>query len=224
MRNYPCLRSVRLPQLLAGILCSLGIMALAQAAAPAPTFKISAAFPSLAPLSQPLCLASPPGDTKRLFICEKTGLLKVIPDVTASSVSPSVFLDLPALLSSRSEVLSTQSEQGLLGIAFHPAYSTNGYFYIFYAVLPNGGKSPAEWRISRFKAQATNPNAADPASEFVIVTQQHPEGNHNGGDALWRGWILVRLAWGRRTAKRFAWERPAYRRGIFFRTDQDRRG
>src|SRR5258708_6815828 len=65
-------------------------------------------------LSQPVCIASPPGETNRLFILEKTGNIVVITNL--ASPTRTVFMSLPVL---------SDSESGLLGLAFHPGYATN---------------------------------------------------------------------------------------------------
>lgn len=139
---------------------------------PSTVLALTPAFGSLA-FSQPVCLASPPGNTRQLFICEKGGVLKVIPDVTASTPTASIVLS-PANVSSN-------GEQGLLGLAFHPAYATNGYFYLFYSVTQ--GSSVYE-RVSRFTI--SDPAAAVPTvttgSELILLNQLDQASNHNGGD------------------------------------------
>jgi glucose/arabinose dehydrogenase len=146
--------------------------------APPPTaYQLVSAFNGPT-FSQPVCLASPPGDTRRLFVCQKGGLIKLIPDVTAANVTAPVFLDLPALLTARGETISTSGEQGLLGLAFHPDHATNGFFYVFYSVTSGGS---VKERVSRFRVQAGNPDAADPASELILLNQTDPASNHNGG-------------------------------------------
>jgi uncharacterized repeat protein (TIGR03806 family) len=126
----------------------------------------------------PVCLTSPPGDTKRLFVCQKGGLLRMVPDVTAGTPSASTFLDLPAVLTGQGESMNTDSESGLLGLAFHPDYANNRFFYIFYSVTKSGQRYQ---RVSRFTAQASF-NAADAASEVILIEQLDQDGNHNGGD------------------------------------------
>ena len=145
---------------------------------PATSVALTPAFNDLAKFRQPLCLATPPGETKRLFVCEKTGAIKLIPDVTATAATQLVFLDLAALLAGRGDSLSTQSEQGLLGLAFHPKFASNGQFYVYYSV--KSGNATYE-RVSRFKVQSGSPDAADPASELILLSQVDPAGNHNGG-------------------------------------------
>ena len=142
------------------------------------------ALPGLT-FSEPLCLASPPGESERLFVCEKGGVIRVVPDVGAASPSAPVFLDLAALLASRGEAISATWEMGLLGLAFHPDYATNRQFFVFYSVDIDGGSlqnGDLHQRVSRFTAQAGNPNAADPGSELVLIEQADDFGNHNGGD------------------------------------------
>lgn len=68
----------------------------------------------------------------------------------------------------------------MLGLAFHPNYATNGYFYVFYTVHKNKGNY--YHRLSRFKVSATNPNAGDPLSESILFELEDDEGTHNAGD------------------------------------------
>lgn len=150
-------------------------------AIPPPTnFEITDAFGSLT-FAEPVCLASPPGDMQRLFICQKGGLLRMIPNVLSAAPTASTFLDLAALLTARGETLSTSGEQGLLGLAFHPAYASNGYFYIFYSVRK--GSTTFE-RLSRFRVQPGNAALADAASELIFLEQADDYHNHNGGALL----------------------------------------
>jgi uncharacterized repeat protein (TIGR03806 family) len=144
---------------------------------PATSYQLVDAFPIT--FTDPTTLATPPGETSRLFICQKGGLLRVIPNTNAATPTASTFLDLPALLTARGESLSTSSENGLLGLAFHPSYASNRFFYLFYTPTRSGITYN---RVSRFTAQAGNPNAADPASELVLIEQLDEVNNHNGGD------------------------------------------
>lgn len=103
----------------------------------------------------------------RLFIVEQDGVIKVIaPD---STINPIPFLDIDAVVGSNG------IEQGLLGLAFHPDYQSNGYFYVNYT--NNVGSTI----ISRFTVSG-NVNIADASSETVIMTVVQPFTNHNGGD------------------------------------------
>lgn len=148
--------------------------------------QVDPAFPQLNAFSQPVCIRSAPGDASRVWVCEKTGVLKLIPDAGAGQPTQAAFLDLPAWLGSAAnprgkESVSSDSEQGLLSVAFHPNYASNRYFYVFYSARVTNTGAIYE-RVSRFTTQAANPNLADPASEVVLLNQLDAAGNHNGGD------------------------------------------
>ena len=145
---------------------------------PSTAYQLVNPFPTLG-FNQPLCLRTPPVETNRLFVCEKGGLVRVIPNLAATSPTASTFLDLPAVLTSRGEAIATGGEQGLLGLAFHPSFPGSNYFYIYYSVTTN---SVTYERLSRFTVQAGNTNAANTASEVVLLQQADTADNHNGGD------------------------------------------
>lgn len=107
----------------------------------------------------------------RIFVVEKPGRVKIIQN---GVVRPTPFLDLTSIVD------SACGECGLLGVAFHPNYETNGYFYINYTDLGN----PMNTVIARYTVSAGNPNQADPASRQVLLTIPQPYENHNGGQLL----------------------------------------
>ena len=152
-------------------------------AAPPPTaYSLVNALGTLT-FNEPICLATPPGETQRLFVCGKSGVIHVVPDVTAATPTSSVFFDPAATVNARSAedfVPDPFGESGLLSLAFHPAYATNRQFYVFYTVSKTSGGNFQ--RVSRFTAQAGNPNVADPASEQILIDQRDDASNHNGGD------------------------------------------
>lgn len=146
--------------------------------APVTTYTTESAFGALG-FNQPINLASVPGDSQRLFVVERTGVIRVIPDVTAPSPTASPFLNLASLCTSRGESLLTNVDRGLMSMAFHPQHAVNRRFFVWYSVL-SGGSS---WfRISRFEVQAGNVNAADTTSEVVLIQQADPNGYHLGTD------------------------------------------
>jgi len=101
----------------------------------------------------------------RLFICEKAGEIKIIN--ADGSVENNPFLDI-------SGQVSNGSEQGLLGLAFHPNYTTNGKFYIHYT------NTAGDTVISQYqRSTATTANAT---SELILLTISQPFANHNGGN------------------------------------------
>lgn len=116
-------------------------------------------------LSSPLGIENAGDD--RLFVNEQDGVIKIInPD---GSVNPTPFLDIDNLISSG-------GERGLLGLAFHPDYANNGYFFVNYT--NNAGHTI----VSRFTVDGTDPDIADPNSELNFMTINQPYGNHNGGN------------------------------------------
>ncbi|MEW6249385.1 MAG: PQQ-dependent sugar dehydrogenase [Planctomycetota bacterium] len=121
-------------------------------------------------LVRPLFLTALPGDTARLFILEQRdgniGRIRIF-DRGAGALKATPFLALSPV--------GTQSEQGLLGLAFHPAYATNGYFYVYYTDPTN------TIHVVRYTVSG-NPDLADPNSAYRLLQIPHPTyGNHNGG-------------------------------------------
>jgi glucose/arabinose dehydrogenase len=105
-------------------------------------------------------------DDERLFIVERAGVIKILyPDLTTAT-----FMDITTIVG------STGGEQGLLGLAFHPNYAENGYFYVNYTDLAG------DTHISRFSRSAGDPEQADAGSEFNLLMMDQPAANHNGGD------------------------------------------
>lgn len=116
-------------------------------------------------LDQPVHVTHAGDGSGRLFVVEKAGTIRIVTDGT---VNPLPFLDLTPLVG------SAGSEQGLLSVAFHPDYETNGYFYVNYTDL-DGDTVVARYSVS------ANPDVADPNSDETILTLDQPAANHNGG-------------------------------------------
>lgn len=147
------------------------------ASAPAPGAPPPIALrlePLNASLFTPLFLTAPPGDTSRLFVVEKDGLIKIV-DPATGIVVPTPFLNL-------SGQIVTDGEQGLLGLAFHPDFgqNQNRFFYVYVSV-------PGFSEIRRYQVSNADPNQADAStSTLVIRVDQHlPDGssftNHKAG-------------------------------------------
>ena len=117
-------------------------------------------------LSGPVYATSPAGDS-RLFIVEQPGRIRI---VTNGQLLSQPFLDIVSRVGSG-------GERGMLSVAFHPQYATNGFFFVYFTA-PNG-----DIRIERFRV-SSNANVADPASSKLILSVPHPRGNHNGGLAM----------------------------------------
>lgn len=118
-------------------------------------------------LTSPVFLTSPPGDANRLFIVEQPGRIRTV-QRTTGAVNPVPFLNIGT-------ELATGGERGLLGLAFHPDYATNGLFYV--NCTATGGQT----QIRRYTVSAGDPDRADPASRQVVLKIDQPRPNHNGG-------------------------------------------
>ena len=144
------------------------------AVSPVYGYSVENAFGSLT-FTDPVAIVSAPGETNRLFIVEEPGRLMVVTNL--ASPNRTLFLD----LSSR---VHYGGEEGLLGLAFHPGYASNGYFYVFYTLYTNAtaGASSRHDRLSRFETAPGNANQALANSELVLINQRDEAPNHNGGD------------------------------------------
>jgi len=133
-------------------------------------------------LTSPLVTVEPPDGTHRLFVADQTGKVWILRPNGTRMTQP--FIDITSKLVMN--INPGYDERGLLGLAFHPDYKTNGKFYLFYTAPPRpGGPEPGvPWdnltRISEFQV-SSDPDKADMSSERVILEADHPQSNHNGG-------------------------------------------
>jgi glucose/arabinose dehydrogenase len=114
--------------------------------------------------SSPLALKNA-GD-ERLFVVEQGGVIKIV-DLNGV-VNSTPFLDIQS-------IVNAGGERGLLGLAFHPEYQTNGRFFVHYS------NSSGDTQISEFSVSTSNPDIANPNSEVMLLTVSQPFSNHNGG-------------------------------------------
>lgn len=117
-------------------------------------------------LNKPVSLANAADGSGRLFILEQVGEMRIL---KGGPLLPMPFLDIH-------NKVSCCGERGLLGIAFHPKFIENGYFYVNY------DDKAGNTVIARFKVSAQNPDQADPASETRLLYVQQPFPNHKGGE------------------------------------------
>jgi len=116
--------------------------------------------------SSPVYLASPPGDTARLFVVEQAGLIQIVQHGVRLG---SAFMDI-------TDRVASGGERGLLSVAFHPDYATNGFFYVDYTDRNN------DTRVERYTVSAADSNLADTASHKLILLVPQPSyQNHKGG-------------------------------------------
>lgn len=126
------------------------------------------AFPNLT-FNQPVGITYADGDrTNRLFVVEQAGRIKVFENSKNAS-SSKVFLDI-------SDRVLSGGEQGLLGLAFHPLFRQNRFFYVDFVA-----DNPRRTVIARYTATAMDPDQADRNSEFILLEVIQPFPNHNGG-------------------------------------------
>jgi glucose/arabinose dehydrogenase len=147
---------------------ALVLSAVCTACTDAQPVQLVNAFPLLA-FNQAVYLTHGGDGTDRIFVVQQDGFIKVFPNDSLSG-SAADFLNIADKLS------SPGGEEGLLGLAFHPNYSTNGYFYVNYTA-PN----PLRTVVARFSVSSTDPNKADSLSEYRIIEIVQPYSNHNGG-------------------------------------------
>lgn len=133
---------------------------------PEPVFPEIALEEFVTGLNMPVGIVSVPDDSGRLFIVEKNGTIAI---VAGGEVVAGKLLDIS------DRVNAGAPEQGLLGLALHPDFSTNGWLYVNYTDR-NG-----DTVISRFQANEAL-DLADPASELIMIQIDQPAANHNGGN------------------------------------------
>ena len=129
-------------------------------------FNLQQAFPNLT-FSSPVDMQYAPDGTDRLFVLEQSGIIKVFEN-NGNTTTVKTFLDI-------TDRVTSGGETGLLGLAFHPDYANNGYFYVDYTT-----PSPLRTHVSRFQV-TSNPDSADKSSELVLLEVNQPFSNHNGG-------------------------------------------
>ncbi len=135
----------------------------------------AAASVRLAPVAQgfhrPLYVTHAGDESGRLFLLEQSGKIWILKDGLRSAQP---FLDVSGLIS-QVALTNHYTEQGLLGIAFHPDYAANDIFFIYYT------DRAGDTALARYQVSPSNPDLADPASAQIIFQLPQPYTNHNGG-------------------------------------------
>ena len=134
------------------------------------TVRVVNAYPKLT-FSSPIEYTYANDGTNRVFVVEQEGRIRVFTN-QADAASAETYLDI------RSKVASG-GEMGLLGLAFHPDFKQNGYFYVNYTK-----NNPRETIVSRFKASSADAATVDSGSEVILFRFDQPYANHNGGKVL----------------------------------------
>ena len=121
-------------------------------------------------VTSPVAMRHAGDGSGRLFVVEQGGIIRLVDSAGTTLTTP--FLDISSLVVSG-------GEQGLLGLAFHPNYASNGFFYVNYT----SPDTPLDKTvIARYSVSAGDPNVANPDSDFTILEIDQTAGNHNGGD------------------------------------------
>jgi glucose/arabinose dehydrogenase/mono/diheme cytochrome c family protein len=119
---------------------------------------------------EPTQVVFAPGETGRVFVVEREGRVAVVPD--KSKPVRQIFLDLSA------RVGAGGPDRGLLSLAFHPRFATNGFFYLWYSMTEGTSRYI---RLARFRISSSDSSRADPTSETPLITQRSGPGGHDGG-------------------------------------------
>jgi len=133
-------------------------------------YSVVNAFPNLT-FQDPVGIHHAGDGSNRIFIVEQEGRIKVFNN-NSNENSSQTFLDIRSIVDQD----GGYTEEGLLGLAFHPNYSENGYFYVNYTE-----HNPRRNVIARYSVDPDNPNEADYFSSEVILEVNQPYTNHNGG-------------------------------------------
>jgi hypothetical protein len=188
MRQQPRGRAVALVGILALSACG-GESGISPTPQPSPTASACASGPPVAGipaltarlvasgLRSPLDLQSVAADAERLYVVEQGGRIRI---VRGGQLQAAPFLDIASRISSG-------GERGLLGLAFHPQFASNRRFFVNYT------NSAGHTYISEFRASSAD--AADPASERLLLEVAQPFANHNGGGLAFdnSGRLLIAL-------------------------------
>ena len=149
------------------------------------------ALPVATGLRNPVVATHARDGSGRLFIAEQIGVIRVL--LANNTLLPEPFLDISSsvLTSSR-----RGDERGLLGLTFHPNYTTNGKFYVYYSASEQrSGETVHISRVSEFVVQDDNPDKARETSERVVLSLVQPNSNHNGAELFfdYDGYLLISL-------------------------------
>jgi glucose/arabinose dehydrogenase len=159
----PIVRSARSAALAALLLAALGPGSTAAAVVPS---RIDLGLtPVVGGLSSPVGVTNAGDGSGRLFVVEQTGAVRI---VMGGNLASTAFIDI-------SRSVSRGGEQGLLGLAFHPSYKTNGKLYLSYTDL-NGASVIREYHVS-----SSDPDRVDGSSGRTLLRVKQPYENHNGG-------------------------------------------
>jgi len=153
-----------------GLIMALALLAFLAGAVPAQaTLKLTPAFTG-GMVDLPMYVTSPPGDSHRLFIVTRTGVIRVAVD---GVLQPTPFLDISDRVAS-----DPNTEEGMASMAFDPGYNDpnspgHGLFYVYFSALPTATETYGAIHVEEFHADRADPNTADPGSKRIVLTVPH---------------------------------------------------
>ena len=163
---------MRIPSLLIFILCAVSLVNVGLKSQAQP---VSVHLKKVADkLRGPIGMAAPNDGRGRIYVIEQGGKIRIL---SSDSIWKNSFLDLTKKIDAGN---AAYSEKGLLGLAFHPQYKTNGRFFVFYSAPLKAGGFDHKGVLAEYTCKPGSPYA-DPKSERVIFEVPEPESNHNGG-------------------------------------------
>ena len=172
---------MRFTKYLSAVAMATGVLAMGAPAVDADAHVNVTLEPYVTGINTPLAMVQPPGDDRK-FVLEQFGRIRIINGAGELLAEP--FLD----IRSRMPVLWADfDERGLLGIAFHPNFASNGKFYISYSAVLNFQADLGKefwWDhtnvVAEYTVSSDDPNVADPSTERLITSIDWPQFNHNG--------------------------------------------
>ncbi|MEZ4823534.1 MAG: PQQ-dependent sugar dehydrogenase [Ignavibacteria bacterium] len=141
------------------------------------------------PFATPVTVTHSDDSTNRLFVAQLKGIIYVFEN-SPTADTKKVFLNIS------SKLINTGAQEGLLGLAFHPDFVNNPYFFVHY-VFDSTGSPVRKWiRISRFTVSPSNPDSALFNSERILFSVPLPDRNHNGRSTCIRSrWKFIYFTW-----------------------------
>ena len=172
---------MRFTKYLSAVTLATGVVVMGASAVDANAHVKIKLEPYVTGINAPLAMVQPPGDDRK-FVLEQFGRVRIIDGNGELLAEP--FLD----IRSRMPVLWQDfDERGLLGIAFHPNFASNGKFYISYSAVLNFQADLGKefwWDhtnvVAEYTVSSGDPNVADPSTERLITSMDWPQFNHNG--------------------------------------------
>lgn len=143
--------------------------------------------------ASPVLLREPPDGSNRLFVVDQVGLVHIISGDGVREREP--FLDLRSRLV---KLMDEFDERGLLGLAFHPEFATNGRLYVYYSA-PLRDNAPVDYdhtsRISEITMVDDQPELVEPMAERILLEIDQPQFNNNGGTLAFgpEGYLYISL-------------------------------